>query len=87
MASWPSSVTSMPGRPRRHRPGLRRLGQPGPYACVLQTWADIPAKRIVIDTPDKENGVYLARQNIRLRDDDPTIRRWRWPITCWAAPA
>jgi zinc protease len=42
-----------------------------PYARVLQTWADIPPKRIVIDTPDKENGVYLARQNIRLRDDDP----------------
>ncbi|MDR6583560.1 insulinase family protein [Herbaspirillum sp. BH-1] len=44
---------------------------PAPYARVLHTWADIPAKRIVIDTPDKENGVYLARQNIRLRDDDP----------------
>lgn len=42
-----------------------------PYARVLQTWADIPPKRILIDTPDKENGVYLARQNIRLRDDDP----------------
>ena len=42
-----------------------------PYARVLQTWADIPAKRLLVDTPDKENGVYFARQNIRLRDTDP----------------
>lgn len=42
-----------------------------PYARVLQTWAEIAPQRLLIDTPDKENGVYYARQNIRLRDSDP----------------
>ncbi len=42
-----------------------------PYARVLQDWAEPAAQRIVIDTPDKENGVYLARQNIRLLDSNP----------------
>ncbi|AYR25669.1 M16 family metallopeptidase [Herbaspirillum rubrisubalbicans] len=42
-----------------------------PYARILRTWSDIAPERILIDTPDKENGVYLARQNLRLRDDDP----------------
>lgn len=41
-----------------------------PYARVLESWADIPPKRELIDTPDKENGFYLARQNIRMRDTD-----------------
>lgn len=42
-----------------------------PYARVLPSWADVPAARIVVDTPDKENGVYYARQNLRLLDTDP----------------
>jgi zinc protease len=41
-----------------------------PYARVLESWADIPPTRELIDTPDKENGFYLARQNIRMRDTD-----------------
>lgn len=41
-----------------------------PYARVLSTWADIPATRQEINTPDKENGVYYARQNVRLLDSD-----------------
>jgi len=41
-----------------------------PYARVLESWAEIPPKRELIDTPDKENGFYLARQNIRMRDTD-----------------
>ena len=43
---------------------------PAPYARVLPTWADIPANREVINTPDKENGVYYARQNVKMVDDD-----------------
>jgi zinc protease len=31
----------------------------------------MPAKRIFIDTPDKENAVYRARLGLDLRDDDP----------------
>ncbi|WDZ95021.1 pitrilysin family protein [Herbaspirillum sp. WKF16] len=42
-----------------------------PYARVLPTWADIAATREVVNTPDKENGVYYARQNVRLLDSDP----------------
>ena len=42
-----------------------------PYARVLPTWAEIAATRLLVDTPDKENGVYSARQNVRLRDTDP----------------
>jgi len=41
-----------------------------PYARVLESWAEISPKRELIDTPDKENGFYLARQNIRMRDTD-----------------
>ncbi|NUU01988.1 insulinase family protein [Herbaspirillum robiniae] len=42
-----------------------------PYARVLPTWADIAATRQVINTQDKENGVYYARQNVRLLDTAP----------------
>ncbi|TWC67406.1 zinc protease [Herbaspirillum sp. SJZ099] len=42
-----------------------------PYARVLPTWADIAATRQAVNTPDKENGVYYARQNLRLLDSDP----------------
>ncbi|EJN09376.1 pitrilysin family protein [Herbaspirillum sp. YR522] len=42
-----------------------------PYARVLPAWADIAATRELVDTPDKENGVYYARQNVRLLDSDP----------------
>ena len=42
-----------------------------PYARVLPTWAEIPAVRQAVNTPDKENGVYYARQNVKLLDSDP----------------
>jgi hypothetical protein len=86
MASWPSSVTSMPGHPAAIDQAFGGWASQPPTHGVLHTWADIPAKRIVIDTPDKENGVYLARQNIRLRDERSRLSGG-WPITCWAAPA
>jgi zinc protease len=41
-----------------------------PYARVLPEPRAVPAKRIFIDTPDKENAVYRARINVALRDDD-----------------
>ncbi len=42
-----------------------------PYARVPEQYFDVPPLRQVIDTPDKENGVYLARLNLNVRDDDP----------------
>lgn len=42
-----------------------------PYARVATEYRDIPAIDKSIDTPDKENAVFLARQNIPMRDDDP----------------
>jgi zinc protease len=42
-----------------------------PYARVLQEPRDIAATRIFIDTPDKENAFYRARENFTMRDDDP----------------
>jgi zinc protease len=42
-----------------------------PYTRVTNRHFDIPAARFDLDTPDKENGIYLARVNLDLRDDDP----------------
>ncbi|HUN91337.1 MAG TPA: pitrilysin family protein [Burkholderiaceae bacterium] len=44
---------------------------PASYAPILAEPRDVPATRIVIDTPDKENAVYRARINVAIRDDDP----------------
>ena len=42
-----------------------------PFARVPLQYFDVPPKRMVIDTPDKENGTYQARLNLELRDDAP----------------
>ena len=42
-----------------------------PYERVPSEFHDIPALDKSIRTPDKENAVLTARQNIALRDDDP----------------
>jgi len=42
-----------------------------PYQRVLNEYVDIAPKRELINTPDKENGVYMARMNLSLRDTDP----------------
>ena len=34
-------------------------------------YRDVKPARIVVDTPDKENAVFRARQEFPLRDDDP----------------
>ncbi len=50
------------------------LGQwpsPTPYTRVAEQYFDVPPLRQIINTPDKENGTYLARMNLELRDDDP----------------
>jgi zinc protease len=42
-----------------------------PYALILSEPREVPAQRIAVDTPDKENAFYRARINLTLRDDDP----------------
>jgi zinc protease len=42
-----------------------------PYSRIVQKYFDIPPTHFDLDTPDKENGFYEARINLRLRDDDP----------------
>ena len=44
---------------------------PAPYERLLNDFVDVPATRIFVDTPDKENAVYRARIPVELRDDDP----------------
>ncbi len=42
-----------------------------PYARVDREYRDVKPARMVVDTPDKENAVFRARQEFPLRDDDP----------------
>jgi zinc protease len=41
-----------------------------PYERITSEFRDIPASTQSISTPDKENAVFLARQNVEMRDDD-----------------
>src|SRR5450830_562462 len=42
-----------------------------PYQRVLPEYANVAPMHQVVDTPDKENGSYLAKFNLNLRDEDP----------------
>ncbi len=42
-----------------------------PYAHVPSKHAAVAAANLAVATPDKENAIFLARQNLDLRDDDP----------------
>jgi zinc protease len=44
---------------------------PENVAPILSRYADVAPNRQMIDTPDKENGVYAARMNLDLNLDDP----------------
>jgi zinc protease len=44
---------------------------PMPFARIASEYRDVASARRVIETPDKENAIFLARQNVELRDDDP----------------
>jgi zinc protease len=41
-----------------------------PYARLAERYEDIPAQKQTLNTPDKENGIYSAKMNLELRDDD-----------------
>ena len=42
-----------------------------PYARVPVKHGDIATANLTVATPDKENAIFLARQNVDMRDDDP----------------
>jgi zinc protease len=42
-----------------------------PFKRVETEFRDIPPIEKTVATPDKENAVFIARQNINIRDDDP----------------
>jgi zinc protease len=42
-----------------------------PFSQVTRDFRDIPAVVRTVETPDKENGVLIARENVDMRDDDP----------------
>jgi zinc protease len=44
---------------------------PTPWARVPVKHGDIQPANLTVATPDKENAIFLARQNVDLRDDDP----------------
>ena len=44
---------------------------PRPFERIATAFYDAPTDRIQIETPDKANAVFLAQQNLELRDTDP----------------
>jgi zinc protease len=42
-----------------------------PYQRVPLEYRDIAPTEKTVNTPDKENAVFIARQNVNMRDDDP----------------
>ncbi|HZZ92471.1 MAG TPA: insulinase family protein [Usitatibacter sp.] len=42
-----------------------------PFKRVEMEYQDVAPIEKSIETPDKENAVFLARQNVEMRDDDP----------------
>jgi zinc protease len=42
-----------------------------PFERVPVEHRDIPAADIMVATPEKENAVFIARENVSMRDDDP----------------
>jgi zinc protease len=44
---------------------------PSPYTRVPSVFRDVPADTVKLETPDKANALFIAGQNLALRDDDP----------------
>ena len=42
-----------------------------PYTRIPQEYFDIPAEAKVFETPDKANAFFIARLNLKMRDDNP----------------
>ncbi len=52
------------------REDFASFGSKSPYARIVRDYADIPGKRLTVDTPDKENAFFRARIALKMRDDD-----------------
>ena len=44
---------------------------PHQFARLVSVYRDIPPMNQTIETPDKANAFFIARENLKLRDDDP----------------
>jgi zinc protease len=44
---------------------------PAPFQRVPSEYHDVPATSITIETPDKANALFLAGENLQIRDDNP----------------
>jgi len=42
-----------------------------PFERVPNEYRDIPAAELAVQTPEKENAIFIARQNVEMSDDDP----------------
>ncbi|HEY4998793.1 MAG TPA: insulinase family protein, partial [Usitatibacter sp.] len=42
-----------------------------PFERLHYEYRDIPAAELTVATPEKENAIFLARENLKMRDDDP----------------
>ena len=42
-----------------------------PYQRLTAPYRDVPPRVLRVETPDKENAMFIARLNIDMRDDDP----------------
>jgi zinc protease len=42
-----------------------------PYARIATPFVDVKPESIVLETPDKENSIYLAGTNLAIQSDDP----------------
>ena len=42
-----------------------------PFERLRAEYRDIPSASLAVQTPEKENAVFMARQNFEMRDDDP----------------
>lgn len=51
--------------------GFPGFVSPAPYRRIDRAWHEVAPKRMVIDTPDKENATLRARLDLALRDDEP----------------
>ncbi len=44
---------------------------PNPYARVPSVFSDVPSGSVKLETPDKANALFLAGENLALKDDAP----------------
>jgi len=42
-----------------------------PFERLVAEYRDIPAATLAVETPEKENAVFMARETFAMRDDDP----------------